>query len=135
MKIKRNRFHYGILIFTVIVLGLSSRRCSYGLPKWIGSYAGDILWALMVFLIIGFLFAKLETRTVTILAIIFSFAIEVSQLYHEPWIDSIRKTRFGGLILGFGFLWSDLICYIIGIAIGLLLEKLSYRYHENNFIK
>lgn len=135
MKIKRNRFHYGILIFIVIVLGLSSRRYSHNFPKWVESYAGDILWALMVFLIIGFLFAKLETRTVTVLAIVFSFAIEFSQLYHEPWIDSIRKTRLGALALGFGFLRSDLICYIIGISIGMLLEKLSDRYHRNNFIK
>ncbi len=41
--------------------------------------------------------------------------VELSQLYHAPWIDSIRQTTLGGLILGFGFLWSDLACYALGV--------------------
>ena len=55
-------------------------------------------------------------------AIIFSYSIEISQLYHAPWIDSIRNTTLGGLILGFGFLWSDLVCYTIGIIIGIIID-------------
>jgi len=58
-----------------------------------------------------------------ILALGFSFAIEFSQLYHALWIDQVRHTALGGLILGFGFLWSDLICYIIGIILGIGIEK------------
>ncbi len=46
-----------------------------------------------------------------------AFVVELSQLYHAPWIDSIRQTTLGGLVLGFGFLWTDLLCYSVGIAI------------------
>ena len=28
----------------------------------------------------------------------------------------------GGLILGFGFLWSDLACYALGVGLGVLIE-------------
>jgi hypothetical protein len=35
---------------------------------------------------------------------LFSVAIDLIQLYHAPWIDSIRQTTLGGLILGFGFI-------------------------------
>ena len=52
----------------------------------------------------------------------FSVAIEISQLYHAPWIDSIRRTTLGGLILGFGFLWSDLACYAVGVGLGVIIE-------------
>ena len=34
--------------------------------------------------------------------------VEESQLYHASWIDSIRGTTLGALVLGHGFLWSDL---------------------------
>jgi hypothetical protein len=51
-----------------------------------------------------------------------AFLVEVSQLYHAPWIDGIRNTTLGGLVLGFGFLWSDLVCYLIGIVAGALIE-------------
>lgn len=58
----------------------------------------------------------------------FSFAIEFSQLYHSPWIDSLRNTRVGGLVLGYGFLWSDLVSYTVGIGVGVLIEKLIFLY-------
>ncbi len=51
-----------------------------------------------------------------------AFLVEISQLYHAPWIDSIRQTTLGGLVLGFGFLWTDLVCYSVGIGTGALTE-------------
>lgn len=120
---KRSRLLYLILTIIVMILGLLSRKIS-GLPKIIELYSGDILWALMIFLIIAFIFNKKSTIFIISWAIIFSYSIEISQLYHAPWIDAIRNTTLGGLILGFGFLWSDLICYTIGIIIGIIIEKL-----------
>ena len=120
---KRSRLLYLILTIIVMILGLLSRKIS-GLPKIIELYSGDILWELMVFLIIAFIFNKKSTIFIISWAIIFSYSIEISQLYHAPWIDAIRNTTLGGLILGFGFLWSDLICYTIGIIIGIIIEKL-----------
>lgn len=121
---ERNRKVYALSIILVILLGLASRKFSNALPNWLASYAGDTLWALMVFFIIGFIFASRSTLWVGGIALAFSFTIEVSQLYHAPWIDAVRDTRIGALVLGFGFLWSDLICYTAGIIIGVLLERL-----------
>nr|WP_029451721.1 DUF2809 domain-containing protein [Clostridium algidicarnis] len=120
---KRNRINYGILIITVVLLGIGSRKFGYILPRFIASYLGDTLWGLMIFLTIGFLFNYLDTNVVAIASLIFCFFIEFTQLYHSAFIDSIRSTVIGGLVLGFGFLWSDLICYSIGIIIGILIEK------------
>ena len=118
---KRNRLLYLLLTIIVMVLGLLSRKIS-GLPKIIELYSGDILWALMVFLLFAFLFNKKSTIFIISWAIICSYSIEISQLYHAPWIDAIRNTVLGGLILGFGFLWSDLVCYTIGIIIGIIID-------------
>ncbi len=56
------------------------------------------------------------------MAVSFSFCIELSQLYHAEWIDAIRQYRIIALIIGHGFLWSDLICYFVGIIAGAFLE-------------
>lgn len=120
---KRSRLLYLILTIIVMILGLLSRKIS-GLPKIIELYSGDILWALMVFLIIAFIFNKKSTIFIISWAIIFSYSIEISQLYHAPWIDSIRNTTLGALVLGFGFLWSDLFCYTVGIIIGAIIDRL-----------
>lgn len=118
---RRNRILYLILTIITIILGLLSRKVQ-GLPQIISSYSGDILWALMVFFLFAFLFNKKSTIFILIISIIFSYGIEISQLYHVPWIDSIRATSLGGLILGFGFLWSDIVCYTVGIIIGSVID-------------
>jgi hypothetical protein len=127
----RNRFVYFLLIVITIVAGLASRHFSTVLPQWVHSYLGDALWAFMVFLMFGFIFPGKDTRWIAILAIAFSYGIEISQLYHTSWIDALRANRLGGLILGFGFLWSDLICYTVGVAFGCLMETVFTKIQLN----
>jgi len=122
MRMKRRRISYLIAAIVVAFLGLSSRRYSRLLPEFLASYAGDTLWALMVFLGIGIMFPIWSTLLVSVTALLFSFSIELSQLYHSTWVEQIRRTRVGGLILGYDYMWSDLLCYGVGIAVGSILE-------------
>jgi hypothetical protein len=46
----------------------------------------------------------------------------VEPVVHGPWIDLIRRTMLGGLALGYGFLWSDLACYAVGVGLGVVIE-------------
>ncbi len=118
----RSRAIYALLVVVVILLGLASR--TRFAPPFAHEYVGDALYALMIFFGFGFLFPKFPTLKIAALALAFCCLIEISQLYHAPWIDVIRHTRLGGLILGFGFLWSDLICYFMGVSFGLIIERL-----------
>ena len=110
------------LVGVVVATGLGSRRFRPHLPAFVAAYAGDTLWALAAFLGIGLLLPRASTWRVALLAISFSVMIEVSQLYHAPWIDSVRGTTVGGLVLGFGFVRSDLACYAVGVGLGVLVE-------------
>ena len=121
-RIRRHRFFQIVLIALVCLLGIGSRRYSNALPRFIAAYAGDTLWALAAFLGLGLILPRALTRTIALLAMSFSVAVEISQLYHAPWIDSIRQTTAGGLVLGFGFLWSDLVCYAVGVCVGMLID-------------
>jgi hypothetical protein len=123
----RKRVSQAFYIITVILLGLASRRCGTLMPGWVAEYSGDVLWGLMVYLIVGFLQTKQKVLHTALFAFAFSALIEITQLYHAPWIDAIRSNKLGGLLLGYGFLWSDIICYGIGIATGAVLEFLYYR--------
>lgn len=117
---QRNRLYYLLFIFLTIGLGLLSR--TRFVPDWLYPYLGDILYALMFFFIIGFLFPKLSTLRVVLVSIGFCFLIELSQLYQADWINTLRSYRLGGLVLGYGFLWSDLVSYTFGGVVGGLLE-------------
>jgi hypothetical protein len=116
-----DRFHRTLLLLAVIALGLWSRTLMFlSISPFAAQYAGDTLWALAIFLGLGILFPRKATLHLALLALLISFAIEFSQLFHASWITTIRNTRLGGLILGYGFLWSDLICYGCGVAIGVV---------------
>ncbi|MDM5433674.1 DUF2809 domain-containing protein [Bacillus hominis] len=122
MNTQRNRLLYVVFTIIVIILGLSSRKFAFALPDLLNDYLGDALWALMIFTGFGFLFPKIETKKLAFISLIFCYGIEISQLYHAEWIDSIRATTLGGLVLGYGFLWSDLVAYTIGVGVGMFCE-------------
>jgi hypothetical protein len=111
----------------VVALGLASRRYAASLPEFIALYAGDTLWALMAFITVAWVAPAWSTVRVAGAALAISVGVEASQLYHAAWIDAVRSTRLGGLALGFGFLWSDLVCYAVGVVAGATLDRLTDR--------
>ena len=118
----RSRILAVVLLATTIALGLASRRYRAELPEFIGAYAGDALWATMIFWLASIALPRASTTTLAAIAYGVSFTVELSQLYHAPWIDAIRATRLGALALGHGFLWSDLICYAVGVALASIID-------------
>ncbi|RYD45767.1 MAG: DUF2809 domain-containing protein [Verrucomicrobiaceae bacterium] len=124
----RNRPAYAVWIVLVVVLGLATRwsRIPF-LPDLVKTYGGDTLWALMVFLALGFLFPRARTVTLGMAALAISYSVECSQIYQADWINSIRSTRVGGLILGRGWVPTDLVCYTVGVAIGCIAEAWKHR--------
>jgi len=121
--VRRNRPAYVVGIGVVVALGLASRRYADALPAFIARYAGDTLWAVMMFGLIGLLASSWPTTRVALATLVVSYGVEVSQLFHAPWLDAIRHTRLGGLVLGYGFLWSDLVCYTVGVAVCVAIER------------
>ena len=124
----RNRLLYAVLAVVVVMAGLLWRSRFMPLPPFASKYGGDALWALMVFTGLGFLFPRASTLLVALLALAFSWAVEFSQLYHAAWIDIVRDTLPGRLVLGSTFNWPDLPAYALGIALGAVLE---YRFRSS----
>ncbi|MBN1988769.1 MAG: DUF2809 domain-containing protein [Bacteroidales bacterium] len=102
-----------------------SRKLSAYFPDAINLMLGDAIWVAMVFVLVAIALKKSLTGKIAFTSLLFCYAIEITQLYHAPWINSIRATTLGGLALGYGFLWSDLAAYTIGVSVAALMEKLS----------
>ena len=115
------RLTYFLLIILTIVIGLLSRHY-----RAIPLFIGDVLWALMVYFIMRFLFIRADIIRITIYSLLFCYAIEFSQLYKAPWIDNLRHTLFGRLVLGDTFLRGDLLSYTGGIVIGILVDRMIF---------
>ena len=61
-----------------------------------------------------------------VIALTVCYAIELSQLYKAVWIEAIRQTMPGRLVLGSGFLYSDLLAYAIGTAFAFFIDCLLF---------
>jgi hypothetical protein len=120
--IARSRWRYVAATAITILAGLASRAYRAHLPWWLAKNAGDALYATMVFWGLGLLAPRASTARIAVAAVAFCFAIEASQLYRAPWIDAVRETLPGRLVLGQGFHAFDLVCYLIGVALGAGLE-------------
>lgn len=127
----RHRMVYTTLLVATVLLGLLSRRYPDQTPAWVLLYAGDSLWAMMVYWLSRLAFPWHSYKKSGLVALLFSVSIELSQLFHTPWLDAVRATRLGGLVLGFGFLWSDLICYAVGVAVGMAVERSIFKSTES----
>lgn len=118
---------YALAAALVIGTGLLWRSRLLPLPSSIAKYGGDALWALLVFLGLGLLFGRTSTLRIAFIAVCFAWSIEFLQLYHAQWIDLIRSTRIGRLVLGSSFNSPDLLAYAIGITLGALAERFYFK--------
>ncbi|BES64364.1 DUF2809 domain-containing protein [Gottschalkiaceae bacterium SANA] len=106
----KTRINALLWINFTILLGLASRAITF-VPLWIG----DALYGILIFFMVKFIHVKKTNRTVAAMSLLLCYLIEFSQLYQAQWIKQIRRTIPGKLILGQGFLWSDLLAYTVGI--------------------
>jgi hypothetical protein len=120
---QRSRLLYAVITLGVIVVGIASRKMPGLFPAVLDKYPGDVLWALMVFFGLGIALPRCSTGKLGLCALGISFLDELSQLYQAPWINAIRATMAGHLVLGSTFSWGDLLAYIVGVAIGVGAEK------------
>lgn len=115
---KQERMKYLSLTLATIIIGLISRRID-SVPLFVG----DGLYAVMMFFIIRTIFIRFSISKVAIISLAITYSIEISQLYQAQWINDIRHTLPGRLILGQGFLWSDLIAYLVGVVLITVILK------------
>lgn len=104
------------------LLGLIIRAKPEYFPLFLSSYTPDVLWAFLVFALAVSFAPRLTTAKAAAIGLAVAYLVECSQIYQAPFINDIRDTRIGGLLLGHGFLWSDLLCYTIGIMFGVLCD-------------
>jgi hypothetical protein len=123
MTMKNKRIIFLIVSFVTICTGLFVRLKKQWFPDVVNLYLGDILYAFMMFYIVSFFAVSKNRNTSAVIALAICFCIEASQLYHADWINTVRQTIPGKLVLGAGFLWSDILAYSIGVFLALIVDK------------
>ena len=119
---RRSRWLIAILALLVIAIGLASRRGLVQFPAALGNYPGDALWAWVVLLCVAWVRPAITRGRLVGVSLVIAFAIEFLQLYQASWIQAVRANKLAYLVLGNGFDPLDLLAYVVGIALGAVVD-------------
>lgn len=119
----RARWKLLVLALATIGVGLATRRAPGIFPRLVVAYGGDVLWATLVYWLVAWVGPAARGVVLAVLAASIALAVELSQLFTPPWLVALRANPFGALVLGEGFLWSDLACYAAGVALAWWLDR------------
>lgn len=116
-----------LCVGVTVALGLATRKAPGVFPAFVAEYGGDALYATLWVQLLGAL-AWWRGRgpgvgAVALTALSVCFLVEGSQAVDVGWLAAARATRLGALVLGRGFLVSDLGCYAVGAGLGGLVER------------
>jgi hypothetical protein len=125
MGVSRRRVRYLVLAIGTIIVGLMVHLGGSLLPPVFRDVLGDALWATMVVWWMGVAAPRLRLRTRGLAALAVCVAVELSQRYHPPFLDALRRTLPGHLVLGSGYDPRDLLAYAAGVVVAVVLAQVT----------
>lgn len=110
---KRRALYFVLFVFCTW-LALATRSHRDWFPQLVVTYGGDVIWAGMFLFFLRVFFTRTPAWKLALFNYSLGVLTELSQLNHSGLMVAVRGTYLGRLMLGVGFLWSDLVCYAIG---------------------
>jgi hypothetical protein len=121
LTFNKNYFGFAVLLFLVetgIALFIHDR--------FIRPYLGDFLVVILMYCFLKS-FLKLPVFPVALFVLIFSFGIELLQYFYIVDKLGLENSKIARTVIGTSFSWVDLLTYIAGFSIVLIIEKLDLK--------
>ncbi len=110
------------LLLVLLPAGLWSKACRGPGHLWFNDYGGGVLYEIF-WCVAAYGIWPYRKNIIRIVSTVFliSCIIELTQLWHGwPWLEAIRKTFTGRLLLGTTFAWWDFPHYALGCGLSWL---------------
>ncbi|WP_119696399.1 DUF2809 domain-containing protein [Microbacterium halotolerans] len=115
------RFLLALVAFCVIAAGLAVHALAP--DGFVGDAAGDALYAVLIYLLVAFVFPRWPVWASGGVALAWCTAIEFFQLTGLPelWGMAFRPLM---LVFGTVFSWWDIVMYSAGVAIAVVVDSI-----------
>lgn len=118
MKAKK----YFWFLFSLIILipiGIFTKYYSGPGFSVINNRLGGFFYVTFGIILLGSIFVKkISVFTISLLVLILTIIVEITQLFSHPLLDYIRSFWIGKMVLGNSFSWLDIPWYILGAIVG-----------------
>ena len=116
------KFQSKYFIITLLLLSIEICIALFVHDNFIRPYIGDVLVVILIYCFIKSFF-NLPTLTTAISVLLFSFLVETLQYFKVVNLLGLQNSKIARIIIGTSFAWQDIIAYIVGISIVILVEK------------
>jgi hypothetical protein len=119
-----SRARLAVALALVVPLGFATKLTDAELVR---GHLGGVLYVVFWILLVLLAWPGLRPGSVAVAVFLATCALEATQLWHPPWLESIRATFLGHALLGSTFSWWDFPCYAAGAGLGVGIASLCRR--------
>lgn len=114
------RYRLALLISIVVIVPLGLMIKFYRGPgqEWLNNSFGGVPYEIFWILLLVFILPQISARWASLVVCIATCLLEFLQLWQPPFLQAIRATLIGRLVLGNTFQWSDFPYYFLGSFLG-----------------
>ena len=117
LKFNKTYFGLTVLLFVAEVL-----IAVFVHDNFIRPYVGDVLVVILIYCFVKS-FLNLPKFVLAIGVLLFAFAIEFLQYIKIVHVLGLEKSELMRTVIGTSFAWLDLLAYVVGIGIVLMIKK------------
>ena len=113
--------HTRVMLSLLVVTPLGFAFKFYSGPGkwWFNDYGAgllyEIFWILTAFLLFP---SRLSANVIPLFVFVLTCILEFLQLWHPPFLETIRSSFVGSALVGTTFVWWDFPHYVVGCLIG-----------------
>lgn len=128
-RVSRIRLLAALVVLLVIPVGLFARshRAEADpatLSGFLATYTGDTLWPIMFFFIGRFVFPLADRWSLVAFTLVLTLTLEFGQLWQPASLQWLREQPVIGFMLGESFVWSDVVCLLVGSSISIFIDTM-----------
>lgn len=127
LTFNKSYFGIAILIFFIEVL-----IALFVNDTFVRLYLGDVLVVILIYCFLKS-FLELPVFPIAVFVLIFSFTIEFFQFLNIVEKLHLEKSRIARIVIGTSFSWIDLLTYVAGIVVVIVVEK--YWFKKRNKVR
>lgn len=116
------RFSKKYFLLTIILFVIEVLIALFVKDAIIRPYVGDVLVVILIYCFIKSFF-NWPVVPIAIGVLLFAFVVETLQYFKFVELVGLADSKLARIVIGTSFAWLDMLTYIIGIAIVLIIEK------------
>ncbi|MGB3241015.1 MAG: DUF2809 domain-containing protein [Geitlerinemataceae cyanobacterium] len=129
------RLFLAIAIFIIVPLGYIIRFTPIPGWEWLNDVLGGVAYEVFFILLVMFGFPRWSPLWVAVGVCLVTCGLEFLQLWKPPFLEAIRSTLWGRLVLGNTFTWTDFINYFIGCFLGWWVVRWFSRFQSSQLTR